>query len=575
MMDHDFEVIIIGSGFGASVAALRFSESGKSVAILERGCRIKRENFEADGDLFWLPKKGYYGMNHFSKRGRHIVPWVGAGVGGGSHVYAGTLKRREFFDDFPIKISTTEMEEYYSRAEKMMDAKTYPDYAPYNQLPSYKIFRNAEKILCSKYPNKVEKQGNILLGISYAPPNGQPGAEFINKHGAKQRYSDPEEQKILGGEIDVKNTLDKNYLFLAEKHGAIINEFHTVYKIETLNQGGYKIFWKDSRKDSKIQGELNCQVLICSAGAIGSTELLLKNKLIYKTLPQISNALGETYYSNGDYITFIIPKKGLALSWLGILGIILGLIINQQWLLFIGIMAYLIGWIISNKKQLPDKGTTNSDYIRFKHRDGSPQGLYIEGGRYPTPIKAFAAVLWSITGKFKPDNYAKIDKVVNFLGKYIPVFELIERTWPIPLLMMGRDDAVGNFKLNKEAEAEIEYPFEKNESYVNYLEHWGRIFAKAAKSYFISNFIAKNLKIVEVPHNLGGCCMGANPEKGVVDSYGRVFNYPNFLILDGSILPCSLGPNPALTILAFAERSMDNVIKQLAEEGKITAKTNN
>ncbi len=570
-MKYDTTVVIIGSGFGASVASLRFAEAGKQVHILERGTRINRENFEADDDMLWQPEKGRYGMNDFQKRGDHIIPWLGAGVGGGSHVYAGTLKRREFFDDFPSNLTVEAIDPFYTLAEDMMEGMKYPDYPPYNELPSYQIFREAEKKMQSAYPQEVEKQGNILLGISYAPHGKQPGAKFINKHGAQQRYSDPQEQKILGGEIDVKNTLDKNYLFMAEKQGALISEFREVYKIEIIAEGGYRVFWKDPRKDAFEKGQITCEILISGAGAIGSTELLMQNKLHYQTLPKLSNKLGKTYFSNGDYITFIIPKKGLLMSWLGLVALIVACFLPNLWLIAAGTIAYLVGWMLSEKKHLPDQGTTNSDYIKFKHRDGSVQGMYIEGGRYPTPIKAMVAIVMSLTGNFQPHKYGNISSVINFLGKYLPVFELIERTWPIPLLMMGRDDAVGEFKLNTEQKADIEFPIEKNNDYVEFLEKWGRIFSKYAKSYFVPNFFAKYLKIVEVPHNMGGCSMGETIQTGVVDTYGRVFGYDNFLVLDGSILPCSLGPNPALTILAFAERSMDKVIPQFDKNKKIAA----
>ncbi|MDX1472452.1 MAG: FAD-binding protein, partial [Flavobacteriaceae bacterium] len=450
MSDNYTEVLVIGSGFGASVAALRFAEAGKTVTILEKGDWINRENFEADANMFWLPNKGYYGMNHFEKKGRHIVPWLGVGVGGGSHVYAGTLKRREFFDDFPGNITVEEMSPYYDRAETMMQAEKYPDYPPYNSLPSYCVFRQAEKKLQAKYPEIVEAQGDILLAISYAPQGVEPGSKFVNKYGASQQYSDPDEQTILGGEIDVKNTLDKNYLFLAQKHGAKIKTFSQVFKIELTDNKKYKVYFKNLKEQSKSEHSILCDILICGAGSIGSTELLLKNKLVLKTLPKLSSTLGKGYHTNGDYITFLVPKKGLLLSWGGLIIAILGWIMLNWLVAIIGIVIYVLGWILSKRKSEPDKGTTNSDYIRFKHKDDSTQGSYIEGGRYPTPFKAVVAVLMSLGGNFRPMDYGFISKAINWMGTYLPVFEVIERSWPIPMLMMGRDDATGNFFLNKE-----------------------------------------------------------------------------------------------------------------------------
>jgi cholesterol oxidase len=510
-------------------------------------------------------------MNEFKKRGKNIITWLGSGVGGGSHVYAGTLKRRDFFDDFPCNITVDEMAPYYKKGEEMMEAVKYPDYPPYNSLPSYCIFRKAEKELVVERPDIVEDQGDILLGISYAPENGQPGAEFINKFGAEQRYSNPDEQKLLGGEIDVKNTLDKNYLFEAQKHGAEIFPFREVYKIEPLSDGGYTVYWRNPQKDSDEKGKITCKILVCGAGSIGTTELLLQNKLTYKTLPNLSDALGKGYYSNGDFVTFLLPKRGLLMSWIGIIGSIIACCLGFYWIALSLFLLYLLGWAISSKKAEPDKGTTNSDYIRFKHRDGTTQGAYIEGGRYPTPIKAFVAILWSLTGNFKPESYKPISNTINWMGKYVPFFELIERSWPIPILMMGRDDATGKFYLNKENEAEIDYDLAANKAYIEYLNKLGKLFSKKAGSYYIPNGVAALFKIVEVPHNIGGASMGDSKKDGVVDSYGRVYGYDNFMILDGSILPTSLGPNPVSTILAFSERGTEHAIKQMVSESKISA----
>lgn len=571
MENTETQVLIIGSGFGASVAALRFSEAGKQVTILEKGGWINREDFEVDGNMFWMPNKGYYGMNRIEKMGRHIVPWLGVGVGGGSHVYAGTLKRRVFFDDFPGNITVDQMQPYYDRAERMMQAVKYPDYPPYNKLPSYCVFREAEKKLQNKYPELVEKQGDVLLAISYAPEGVEPGTKFINKYGAPQQYSDPDEQTILGGDIDVKNTLDKNYLFLAKNKGAEIKEFSEAYKIETIADKRYKVYYKNPKNPDGPHSSIICDILICGAGSIGSTELLLQNKSQFKTLSNLSSSLGKGYYTNGDYITFMITKKGLLISWIGVITAVLGWIFSIAFLGIAGALIYLMGWLLSQKKSEPDKGTTNSDYIRFKHKDGSTQGYYIEGGRYPTPTKAFIAIIMSLGGNFHPVDYGPISKVINFMGKYVPVFELIERSWPIPLLMMGRDDAKGEFILDENNEVKIKFPFESNKDYYRHLEKLGKMLAEEADSYFFPNWIASLLKLVEVPHNIGGVPMGDSIENGVVDSFGRVFGYKNFMVLDGSILPISVGPNPVDTILAFSERGVETAISQLEKHGTISA----
>jgi choline dehydrogenase-like flavoprotein len=110
----DADVVVVGSGFGGSVAALRFCEAGQRVVVLGRGPWVRRGDFEADADMFWSPRRHRFGMNELRPRGRHVIPWVGSGVGGGSHVYAATLKRRAFFDDFPVTLDQAEMDAWYA-----------------------------------------------------------------------------------------------------------------------------------------------------------------------------------------------------------------------------------------------------------------------------------------------------------------------------------------------------------------------------------------------------------------------------------------------------------------------------
>lgn len=567
-LSFDTQVCIIGSGFGASVAALRFAEAGYSVTVLERGDWIRRETFEADGDLFWDPDDEQYGMNELRPRGRTIIPWLGAGVGGGSHVYAGTLKRREFFDDFPSAITVKEMEPFYEEAECMMGAVHYPDYPPYGQLEAYELFRRTQRKMQQLYPELVEEQGSVPIGISFAPPGGQPGATFTNKFGARQRYSEPLEQHILGGDIDVKNTLDKNYLFVAQQRGAQIESLTEADKIERLDGGGYRVHFRQLR--SGAAGSLTCRHLILGAGAIGSTELLLRNKQLHKTLPDLSDQLGERYFSNGDYLGLLIPKRGLPASWLGLALSVVALIQGWYIALIVGIGLYAFGYFRAAKSYEPDLGTTNSDYIRFRHRDGSTQGSYIEGGRYPTLIRAGIAVVMSLLGQYHPAKYKGIVRRTRWL-RYVPVLELIDRSWPIPMLMMGRDDAVGRYTLNAEGRAEISYDLSDNHAYYRWMDTLARRFCRLADAYFVPNMMARIGRFIEVPHNLGGVPMGESKGEGVVDDAGRVYGYPDLMVLDGSIIPVTLGPNPALTILALAERGAGIAIRQLREADQIEA----
>lgn len=584
----DTEVLIIGSGFGGSVAALRFAESGHSVTILERGAWVTRESNEVDFDSLWDPARHRYGMNEIRQRGRNIIPWVGAAVGGGSHVYAGSMKRAEHFEGFPTQIARGDLEHYYERAESMMDAQHFPDHAPYNAARATQLLYDVGRRLKAKHPDLVEATGPINLAISFAPEGVSPGTEFTNKHGARQRYSDPHEQSLLGGDIDAKNTLDKNYLHKAQQAGAVIRPLTQATRIEPLEGGGYRVHferwiretsawrriacrWIPGCAAGRETGSITCRRLVVSAGCIGSTELLLRSRDVHRTLPELSPALGTRYSSNGDFVSLIFPFRGLFVSWLGFFAALVGLCTGVYGLAIGGAVAYFAGLLVSRRPFDPDIGTTNSDYIRFKGEDGASQGAYIESGRYPTPVRLTLAVMLSSVGLWRPRRYARIIRFTNLLRAILPPFAALARTWPVPLLKMGRDRAVGTFVLDDEGHACIDFPVADNAPFYAYLNRLGRLVAKEARAYWAPNLGFRLLKKLEVPHNQGGTPMGEGPEDGVVDHAGRVFGYDDLVVLDGSILPRSPGPNPALTILAVSERAMQILIEQLESEGVLRA----
>lgn len=583
----DADVVVIGSGFGGSVAALRLAEAGQRVLVLERGDWVTRDEFKADPDAFWAPGVHRFGMNELRPRGRHVIPWLGAAVGGGSHVYAATLKRRVTFDGFPNAIVAEDMDKYYAQAEELMDAQYYPDYPPYSDVRATQLFYEAGARLAAARPDLLEEFGPIHLGISFAPPSGGAGESFVNAHGAMQRYSDPTEHSLLGGDIDAKNTLDRNYLHLAQESGARIQSLTEADRIELLPGGGWRVHHTVHVKEPNMlkrrlrkwlpwlappqytKGATTCARLVIAAGAVGSTELLLRNRDVHGTLTGVSDRLGERYTSNGDFISLMLPFRGFFISWAGFLAAVIAAFMGWWWTAAVGSLAYVVGLVVSRPAMDPDVGTTNSDFMRFRHRDGTAQGAYVESGRYPTPVRGTLVLLLSSLGLWRPHRYGGVIRFTTWLRRWVPPFELLARSWPIPLLQMGRDDAVGAFRLDGDGRAVIDYPFEANAGYYQYLNQLGRLVAEAADAWWIPNLPAFLFKKIEVPHNQGGCAMGEDAATGVVDHAGRVFNYEDLMVLDGSIIPVSLGPNPALTILALAERAMVIALEQLGSEGVI------
>ncbi len=591
MAAESVECVIIGSGFGGSVAALRLAEAGHQVVVLERGGRVSRDQFQADLDALWNPKRNAYGFHDIRARGQHIIPWVGAAVGGGSHVYAGTLKRRESFADFPTAIAATDMTPFYDRAEAMLGGAPFPDWAPYSGVRATQLMYQVGAKLKAAHPDMVEDFGPVHLGISFAPKDGsaKPGDEFVNEHGCKQRYFDPREQSILGGDIDAKNSLDRNYLFRAE-HAKRPIEIRAMceadriavlpdgrYQIEYLKHvpatgwAGFKQRWLFGRAAAPVTSTICAKRLIIAAGSIGSSELLLRNRETHKSLP-LSAHVGTQYTTNGDYLTLIVPFRGLFLSWGAFIAMLVCLGLKQWYGVGIAAALYFIGLWISQPPFDPDVGTTNSDNIRWKGHRGQPQGAYLESGRYPTPGRMLGAIVISaLTGKFRPRRYRSLAKVSKLLRAVVPPFGALARTYPIPLLSMGKDDARGTFHLDERGRAFIKYDIAANTAFYQHLAKLGKLVGKAANAYWLPDIIHKVLGRLEVPHNQGGVPMGNSPADGVVDHAGRVFGMKNLMVLDGAIIPQSIGPNPALTIAAVAERAMDIVTAQLATGADIVA----
>jgi cholesterol oxidase len=299
---------------------------------------------------------------------------------------------------------------------------------------------------------------------------------------------------------------------------------------------------------------------------------LLRNKLVEKTLPELGETLGTRYSTNGDFITALVPFRGFFVSWTGFIGLVVALVMHSTWGAIGAALAYYAGLWMSPLPYDPDIGTTNSDNIRFRGRDGKSQGAYIEGGRYPTPGGLLSALVVSlVTGHFRPRAYRSIHRIAHVLRIFVPPFGAFARSWPIPLLSMGKDDAFGTFRLDPKGRAVIDYDSRANRAFYAYLAELGRLVARAVDSYWLPDIPYMLTRRMEVPHNLGGVPMGESPADGVVDHAGRVYGASNLMVLDGSIIPVAVGPNPALTIAAIAERGVEIALAQLEKEGSIRA----
>lgn len=561
MTAEHHDVIVIGSGFGGSVMAYRLAQGGRKVCLLERGKAYPPGAFPRSPyglkNNFWDPSQGLHGMyNVWSFR--HLGALVSAGLGGGSLIYANVLIRKPEkwfvredlagggYESWPVTYS--DLERHYDAVEKVIKPQAYPLAHPrYQNLPKTQAMRAAAEKLKARYPGQVEWM-LPNLAITFAneqqePVTGEPIPEpFPNLHGRTRSTC------RLCGECDIgcnygsKNTLDYNYLTLAKRAGAELRTRTEVRSFRPLGDGRYEVSYvqhSDAGKDtSRLPLQtMTCNNLVLSAGALGSTFLMLKNRSHF---PGLSDRLGHAMAGNGD---------------------ILGLALNAH------DHATGEGHILD-----PSFGPVIGSAIRFAdRRDGvgsEGNGFYLEDAGYPEFINWLAqtadlggtlkralhfALAW-VRVRISPNPTSDLSAAISRL-----MGDSQFTRSSLPLLGMGRDVPDGRATLNEKGHLDLDWSIKRSEAYFERARNLMRETAEAMGAKYDDGPLWRLSRALTV-HPLGGCPMGSHPKEGVVDSHGQVFGYPGFYIADGSVLPGPVGPNPALTIAACADRAADALL---------------
>lgn len=542
MEENSFDVIVIGSGFGGSVMTHRLTEKNLDVCLLERGREYPINSFprrlhEIKEKLFWEPTEKSYGyMEVRDDASSEYMSLTSSGLGGGSLIYANVLLRLkpEYFQDWPYQITADVLEPHYKTVIDMMDASPYPFGKDpyYTDTPKTKAYRDAATTM-ELTEDMLEKPSVIEPDLAINFKGDFPGEQILNKHGKLQSKCNKCGECDIGCNIHAKNTLDHNYLFVAKKNGANIRTNAEVIDIEgTL--GSYEVTYQNpiSKEQTKIKAK---KVIVC-AGAIGSTRLLMKLRSKGR-LPNISNQLGKNICGNGDFLAFSNDSK---------------------------------------QNFDPTNGpviTTAIEYKMKPYPDGYKHVMYLEDAGFPVSLA------WLMSGKIPQ---AKVLKgyfhflYFTFHRWILKVFRIKQKKSEVNLgkefsdaidndhymrsmfvhLAMGRDrnngemvEEGGDFKVRwfmKESGLHFK-------RVVNQLKKYTRVWG----GKFMRNPIIHVDKIIAV-HPLGGCIMGESKETGVVNENGEVFGHDGLYVVDGSIIPTSLGPNPSLTIAAMAEKIASN-----------------
>lgn len=561
-MQLDYDYIVIGSGFGGSVMTCRLAEKGYRVCLLERGRQWKMNEFprrphEIQHRLFWNPQDRKFGLMEFRDSPESdIASLTASGLGGGSLIYANVLLKMppEFFQGWPEGYTRQEMDPYYDQVLKVMEAKPYPFETEnyYKHTPKTAALKKASIATAPLSDEKI-KQEHIFPPLAVRFEGDFPGQQSLNSHGAVQSKCNKCGECDIGCNIHAKNTLDLNYLFRAQKIKETPAEIRThaeVIRIQHHNTFYSVTYIIPEFPEDQIT--LTAKNVVLSAGSLGSTSLLLKMKK-YEHLPRLNKWLGKKWCGNGD----------------------------------------LLGVILDTKENCePTNGpviTSAIEYTCTTYPDGYSHGMYIEDAGFPVGLG------WYISGKV-PQIHGVLGSlnlvwknIKNFVLKTLRISQatakinigsdfarMIDRAdfvrRAFVLLGMGRDRSDGEITLREDNQAVVRWHLDKSELHFSRLKEEMQKIAESMGGTYIDNPLSYLDKVITV-HPLGGCPMGATSEQGLVKPNGEVYGYEGLYVVDGSIIPTSLGPNPSLTIAAIAEKVAEQIPVKFTES-RIKTSTN-
>lgn len=514
-MGFDHDVIVIGSGFGGSVSALRLTEKGYKVAVLEAGKRFRDEDFAKNSwrlrKYLWMPQLGCYGIQRIDLL-KDVLILSGAGVGGGSLVYANTLYEplAPFYKDPAwghIADWKRELAPYYDQAKRMLGVATYPFETP------------ADRVI-KKVAAEMGVEGTFHhtpVGVLFGEEGKSIADPYFGGEGPDRKACLNCGECMTGCRHNAKNTLVKNYLYLAEKHGAEIHPLTTATAVRPLPGGGYEVEVRRTNKRFRRRKVMTAEQVVFSASTMGTQKLLHRMK-DQGHLPRVSDRLGLLTRTNSEAL--------------------LGAIADDR------DIDYSEGVAITSSFH-PDEHThvEPTRYGRGSNAMALMQTVLTDGSGDTPRWRVWMKEMWK-----QRRNVFKLYDLKHWSER--TVIALVMQTHDNSITTYTKRGLLGRRKLTSRQGHGAPNPSfipEGHETVQRMAQHMGGT---------PGGTIGEPFNVPLTAHFMGGACIGDSPETGVIDPYQRLYGHEGLHVVDGSAISANLGVNPSLTITAQAERAM-------------------